>query len=264
MPAKPRGPEHNNRRGVNEMEERDRVLDAPEIKHLAARYWDERAPVFDDGPQHVSQSDEETAEWKGILGRLLPAPGPLSVLDVGTGTGFLAFLLAEMGHQVTGVDLSGQMLAQARGKAGQLRLNVAFQEADAEDTGFPDDAFDLVVSRHLIWNLPRPEAAIREWARIAKPGGAVAVINGIFGGNKDRPNRWEPPYRAAFERLPLAEGVPPETLAALMNEQGLSDTRFEWLNALAEVKRHTLPEGHQATYAPNRRYVVVGRKPRAG
>ena len=44
----------------------------------------------------------------------------------------------------------------------------------------PTDSFDLVVSRHVLWTLPHPEAAIDEWIRVLRPGGRLAVIDGQF------------------------------------------------------------------------------------
>ena len=225
------------------------------VKQTIAQYWDQRSSSFDDDIHHVSKSAEETAAWKDILSGLARAQESLTVLDVGTGTGFMAFLLAEMGHQVVGIDLSARMLSKAREKASNSGLPVSFQEADAEHTGFPAQTFDMVVSRHLIWNLPHPDVAIEEWARVTKPGGIVGVINGIFAVSQER---WDEPYRAAFEHLPLAGGAAPETVASLMEEQGLAPVWTEWLNALAEVKRRTLPE--DPSYEPNKRYLVAGTK----
>ena len=114
----------------------------------------------------------------------------------------------------------------------------------------------MVVSRHLIWNLPHPDVAIGEWARVTRPGGVVGIINGTFPVNKDL---WGEPYRAAFEQLPMAGGTAPETIASLMEGNGLTPVWTEWLNALAEVKIRTLPDG--PSYGPNQRYLVAGVKP---
>ena len=227
-----------------------------EIKRTFAQYWDQRSSSFDEDAMHVSQSTGETAAWKDILNGLTQGRDGLTVLDVGTGTGFLAFLLAEMGHQVVGIDISTRMLSRAREKASNLGWPVSFQEADAERTGFPAQRFDVVVSRHLIWNLPHPNLAIEEWARVTKPGGIVGVINGVFSAGR---RRLDEPYRAAFEGLPLAGGAAPEVVASFMKEQGLTPVRTEWLNALAAVKRQSLPD--ESTYGPNQRYLVTGAKP---
>jgi ubiquinone/menaquinone biosynthesis C-methylase UbiE len=190
--------------------------------------------------------------WKAILGSLTSGRDRLSILEVGTGTGFLAFLLVEMDHQVTGMDISTGMLARAREKASKLGYSVSFQEADAEYTGFPDETFDLVVCRHVIWNLPHPDIAIEEWVRVTKPGGVVGVIDGIFPAVVDR---WREPYRAVFEKLPMVGGVEPEKIDALMKGKGLTNIRTEWLDSLVSIKRHTL-----ADYSSNR-YLVAGTKP---
>ena len=141
-----------------------RPIDDPsaEAKGTFARYWDGRAPSFDSQPQHTSQSDEETDAWKAILVKLSGGVVGTSALEVGTETGFIAILLAKIGHRVTGIDISTGMLAQAREKASELGLAVDFREVDGESTGYPDEAFDLVVSRHVIWNLPNPEVAVAE------------------------------------------------------------------------------------------------------
>lgn len=64
--------------------------------------------------------------WRNILARL--GPGSLEGLDIGTGTGFVALILAELGHRATGVDWSVTMLDQARAKARERGLEIAFVE----------------------------------------------------------------------------------------------------------------------------------------
>ncbi len=144
-----------------------------------AEYWDGRADQYDGEPQHVFASDAEKALWVQLLERICPTR-PACVLDVGTGTGFLALTLAELGHVVTGVDISRGMLAQARRKALAAGLTVDFRCAPADQTGLADGAFHLVVSRHLLWNLPDPQAAVAEWVRVTRPGGVVAAFDGLF------------------------------------------------------------------------------------
>src|SRR6476619_4664630 len=68
-----------------------------------ARWWDADAAVYDDAAGHAMSDPIEAAAWRRVLERTLPA-APADVLDVGTGTGSLALLAAELGHVVTGVD----------------------------------------------------------------------------------------------------------------------------------------------------------------
>ena len=95
------------------------------------------------------------------------------MLDIGTGPGFFAILLAEAGFRVTAVDLTPSMLDEARNNAGALASRVEFAEMDAERLDFADASFDAVVSRNLTWNLPHPERAYREWSRVLAPGGLL-------------------------------------------------------------------------------------------
>ena len=64
------------------------------------------------------------------------------------------------------------MIAEARRKAAGRSVSVRFEEADAEQLPFAPGSFDLVISRHLLWTLPHPEAAIDEWIRVLRTGGA--------------------------------------------------------------------------------------------
>ena len=97
----------------------------------------------------------------------------LYVLDIGTGPGFFAILLSEMGFCVTAVDLTPAMLDEARRNAGRLAEKIRFLEMNAEQLDFPDDSFDVIVSRNLTWNLPHPEKAYAEWSRVLRPGGLL-------------------------------------------------------------------------------------------
>ena len=95
------------------------------------------------------------------------------MLEVGTGPGFFAILLCELGYAVTAVDLTPAMLAEAKKNAGDLADGICFMEMNAEELDFAAKSFDVVVSRNLTWNLPQPDKAYAEWARVLKPGGLL-------------------------------------------------------------------------------------------
>ena len=95
------------------------------------------------------------------------------MLEVGTGPGFFAILLCELGYDVTAIDLTPAMLAEAEKNAGLLADKIRWMEMNAEALEFPDGRFDVVVSRNLTWNLPHPHVAYAEWARVLKPGGLL-------------------------------------------------------------------------------------------
>lgn len=101
------------------------------------------------------------------------APG-MRVLDVGCGTGVVALTAARLGADVTGIDLTPELVAHARENAGIMNLSVRFAEADVEALPHGDASFDVVVSQFAHMFAPRPEIAIREMLRVLRPGGTLA------------------------------------------------------------------------------------------
>jgi 2-polyprenyl-3-methyl-5-hydroxy-6-metoxy-1,4-benzoquinol methylase len=90
-----------------------------------------------------------------------------SVLDVGTGTGRAALLLAKAGAIVTGVDPSEQMLAVARERAKAEGQAIAFRRGDAHALEFPDGVFETVISLRVLMHSPRWREALSEMCRVA-------------------------------------------------------------------------------------------------
>ena len=138
-----------------------------EIKEMIRDYWDYRSEIYSTGI--VEYSEERTA-WKNMLSSALNRREQLEILDVGTGPGQLALMFAEMGHRVTAVDLSTNMLDKARKNALKRSLDINFIQGDAEDLQFPDMQFDVVSSKFLLWTLPDPQKALSEWGRVLKNG----------------------------------------------------------------------------------------------
>ncbi|HJH31903.1 MAG TPA: methyltransferase domain-containing protein [Methanosarcinaceae archaeon] len=107
----------------------------------------------------------------------LTAPsGTDHLLDVATGTGFLAFEFANHVSCVTGIDFTGEMLAIANQyKADNDIENVVFESADVESLPFGDGSFDLVSCRFALHHFLHPEKAISEIARVLKHDGKVVI-----------------------------------------------------------------------------------------
>jgi demethylmenaquinone methyltransferase/2-methoxy-6-polyprenyl-1,4-benzoquinol methylase len=112
-----------------------------------------------------------------------------NVLDLGCGTGALAVLLAGRGAQVTGVDISRAMLAQAKQRvreadAGQRIILRELGAVDV-DTGFEDGSFDVVVSSLLFSELSDEEIeyVLAECKRVLAPGGRLMVADEVLPGS---------------------------------------------------------------------------------
>ncbi len=98
-------------------------------------------------------------------------------LDVCAGTGDLSLTLARAGAEVVGTDFCAPMLERARGKAGRAGdRRPRFLCADAMALPFPDGAFDLATVAFGIRNVSEPVTALREMARVVRPGGRVVVL----------------------------------------------------------------------------------------
>lgn len=155
-----------------------------------SRYWSREANDYDKFVQGEFRNRKSIEAWKDFLREALGEKVPQYVLDVGTGSGFLSLLLAEMGHRVVAVDATPGMLEIASRNAAQRGLKIDFRLNDASDlVGIAADTFDAVVSRHVVWILPDPEKAYAEWWRVLRPGGKLIVFDGNWYLNRHSPFR---------------------------------------------------------------------------
>ena len=91
-----------------------------------------------------------------------------AILDVGTGTGRAAFLMAEAGAAVTGIDASEEMLAVARERAAGQHASIDFRRGDAHALAFADRAFDVAVSLRVLMHTPRWATCVDELCRVSR------------------------------------------------------------------------------------------------
>jgi len=129
-------------------------------------------------PTTASRFDER--RFGGPIGELVAADqaavlaeyvGPLAgraILDVGTGTGRAALLLARDGARVTGIDASEQMLAVARQRSAEENLPIEFRLGDAHQIPFPDRAFDVAISLRVLMHTPDWRRALAELCRVSR------------------------------------------------------------------------------------------------
>lgn len=136
-----------------------------------------------------------------FLDRLSVAPGT-RMLDVGCGAGQIAIPAARAGAKVTGIDIAANSIAQARARADTERLDVRFDEGDAEMLPYDDAAFDLVVSLIGAMFAPRPELVAAELIRVCRPGGRIAMAN------------WTPEGHVGQMFKVIGKHVPPPPLMA--------------------------------------------------
>ena len=100
----------------------------------------------------------------------------MRTLDLGTGTGTVARSLAQRGCESTGLDRSAPLIEEARRLDREAGVTVRYVEAAAEETGFPEASFDLVIAGQCWHWFDRPRAA-GEARRVVKPGGSLVIAH---------------------------------------------------------------------------------------
>jgi SAM-dependent methyltransferase len=113
-----------------------------------------------------------------VLARVVELAGRAAgtALDVGAGTGHTAFALARAGFAVVALDLTPEMLAEARQVARREGLDgVRFEVGDVHALPFPDAAFEVVTCRRAAHHFSDIGAALAEMVRVLKPGGRLVI-----------------------------------------------------------------------------------------
>jgi len=104
------------------------------------------------------------------------APGRVLELGVGTGISLQGY---RCDHEVTGIDISANMLEKARARVSDLKLSHVKELLlmDAAELAFPDNSFDIVVAMYVMTVVPNPKRVLREIERVCAPGGRVLIVN---------------------------------------------------------------------------------------
>ncbi|MEI5678251.1 methyltransferase domain-containing protein [Mesorhizobium sp. CGMCC 1.15528] len=207
-------------------------------------YWSARAATFDLSPGHEIFSEDEREAWHELVLKHLGDGAGRSALDLASGTGVVSHLLDDLGYRVTGLDWAEPMLERAKAKVGQRQRSISFRLGDAENTMENDNAYDVIVNRHLVWTLVDPKAAFAEWMRVLKPGGRLLIIDGDFvnvglaekllKGLADRlqkigllkpdplhaPKELMAAHNSIVSRVYFSDGARAEAVAAMLRETG--------------------------------------------
>ena len=250
-------------------------------------YWTGRASGYSEVNRH-ELSTEQRQRWKNCLREELTrhfsdrALTDLHVLDVGTGPGFFAILLRELGCNVTAIDLTPAMLAEAKENAGPLaaEIEIQFIEMNAEALRFADGSFDAVITRNLTWNLPHPQRAYAEWARVLKKGGLLLNFDAnwyayLFDENaqaaydKDRANSaeqgvWDQNVGADGEHFDVMEDIARRVPLSYIQRPAwdlkqLSEVGLQ-VEADETVWQHVWSDEEKVSFASTPMFLVRGKK----
>jgi ubiquinone/menaquinone biosynthesis C-methylase UbiE len=237
------------------------------VQDAVTQFWNVQSLVdnYDDTPAESNQRHDERAAWRAELRRVLPAP-PAHVVDLGSGTGYISLLLAELGYDVRGIDIAPTMLARARADAARLGLQVSFEHGDVHDPPGAAASADAVTARHVFWTLERPAAALAGVLRLLRPGGRLVIAEGLYmqsGYEHGAPSTsWYEDSRrlytdAVTAALPLLGVGNSRPLERLVQDAGYVDIEVSPASIVARVEAEYGDEiGMRA-----KRFLLTARKP---
>lgn len=140
---------------------------------LESSYWQEVYASSDVQGEVYRDRTVTVLDW---IDALPPQPNP-RVLEIGCGAGFLSAALAQRHYSVEAIDASSAMveLAQQRAAESGLETSISVSHGDVNALTYEDGTFDIVIAIGVIPWIDAPALAIREMARVVKPGGYVIV-----------------------------------------------------------------------------------------
>lgn len=142
----------------------------------AASVWNSGGIRYDEISRGIADSIEH------CVVRLDPQAGE-RILDLATGTGWTSRSVARRGAEVTGADISQDLLDAASARAHSEGLNIDYRLGDAEKLPFADGAFDAVISTCGVMFASRPESAAAELGRVCREGGRIALTTWLSDSN---------------------------------------------------------------------------------
>ncbi|SOC47826.1 ubiquinone/menaquinone biosynthesis C-methylase UbiE [Rhizobium subbaraonis] len=254
-----------------------------DLKEDIREYWSRRSATFDLAFGHRIPPGPELDAWAAAVREAI-GPAPQKVLELACGTGEVTNVLLSLGHEVTALDFSEAMLGVARAKHdGNTRAR--FILADAERTMEPDQTYDAVICRHLVWTLTEPEQAFADWFRVLKPGGkllvfdgdwtkptpigriaslAVRVIERFIGHDPYYDGAMSERHANIMTRLPFSGGLTPEGLKPLVAAAGFAEVRFPSHRPIAVAQRRNADLRNRLRTRFYRRFVLTASRPEDG
>jgi ubiquinone/menaquinone biosynthesis C-methylase UbiE len=153
--------------------------ESDKVKDKVVSYWTKRSESFSEH-KHEEIHSVKKELWEKEFLRHFSKEEHLRVLDVGCGAGFFEMVLSDFNCDVTGIDLTPDMISHGKDLLNRHGSDATLLVMDAEKLDFPDESFDVVISRNLTWTLPHPIEAYKEWNRVLKPGGMLLVYDAEY------------------------------------------------------------------------------------
>lgn len=138
-------------------------------------YWDKRSNSYSDMIKDELNSFKREA-WMNLIREKLEGKDKIKALDVGAGPGFLSIIMDKMGYEVTALDLSDQMIKEAKENAKVAGCDIRFINNDIALLD-SNEKFDLIVSRNVTWTLEEPEEVYKGWFDLLNDDGVLIIFD---------------------------------------------------------------------------------------
>lgn len=165
------------------------------MSEIVQDYWSDSVVVREEAKRTGTASLEYRLAWQDVLRRQLnpnknSVGRKLKILDIGTKTGLMAMLMAQMRHQVTALDPSHSLLEVARQRSEEAKLTVRWEQSplDLGEIDFPSGAFDAITIIDSLTRIPTPRQTLMAYLRVVKPGGRLIIITPSIDSKQARQN----------------------------------------------------------------------------
>ena len=198
------------------------------MKNPVTRWYAEKEHV-----EEMLEWNPALKEWEKTIAACFPAGA--KILDIGCGLGREAFALSDMGYDMTGVDISGEVIARVKQLAAGKGYDIPFYDYDGKTLPFPDDSFDAVLvwaqTFGLLYGDEYKQDCLAEWKRVLKKSGQISFSAHDFSylkehhpdcldGRKFYPYANAEIYWEAFEAPELIRFAEQAGLVVILCEKG--------------------------------------------
>lgn len=205
-----------------------RISQADSRRHYLEKFDAAEADAYDSSVGALSDDDE--AAYRSDLAQVCRFGPGQRVLDAGAGGGALCKVLRGFEDlAIAALEPAPAMLAKLRGKPELRGVETVqgFCDHLEDRRHFPAGAFDVIVSRQLANGLYDPLAAFGNWRHWLKPGGTLAVIDGLYGRTS-----WAGRWQEEVDVLPLSACQTTATVPYLLEVAGFRVEGVQWMQAV--------------------------------
>jgi SAM-dependent methyltransferase len=216
--------------------------DLTELQDQINAFWNWRGNARLPGGLAI-RNERELQVWMEVLKAWLP-PAPADVVDLGTGQGFLALVLAAFGHRVRGFDVAEAQLERAREFAATVSNPPVFALGDAICPPLEPGSVDVLANRNIMWTLLDSAEAFRNWFDALRPGGKLIAFHGVANADStsitpEAKTRDQAAYSDTIKEhlLPIRRLPTVDPALPLVRDAGFQDVQVTRLESIERFEK---------------------------